>query len=64
MLATLLWTGIESLAYSSALKRRLVLGLADPVVADRVQLWGIGMLLASVMSYRTPATPHWAPAMR
>ena len=55
MLATLVWTGVESLLYADAMKRRLALGLVDPVVADRVRLWGIAMVLASLMSAATIA---------
>jgi hypothetical protein len=36
-----LWTGVESLRYHAMLRRRLALGLADPVVSNRVLLWAI-----------------------
>jgi len=35
------WSGIESLRYHARLRRRVPLGLADPVVANRVLLWGL-----------------------
>ena len=35
------WTAFESLRYHARLRRRLPLGLADPVVANRVLLWGV-----------------------
>lgn len=35
------WTGIESLAFHAKLRRREALGLADPVVANRMLLWAI-----------------------
>jgi hypothetical protein len=35
------WTGAESLVYCEKLRRRLALGLGDPVVANRVLLWAI-----------------------
>jgi hypothetical protein len=35
------WSGIESLRYHALLRRRVPLGLADPVVANRVLLWGL-----------------------
>jgi hypothetical protein len=36
------WTAWESLHYHLQLRRRLALGLADPVVANRFLLWGGG----------------------
>ena len=38
----LLWGSAEALRYGYKLRRRLRLGLADPVVANRFFLWGIG----------------------
>jgi hypothetical protein len=35
-----LWTGVESWAHARRLSRRLALGLAEPVVLNRFQLWG------------------------
>ena len=35
---------IASLRYASMLRRRLGIGLADPVVANRIQLWGVAGL--------------------
>ncbi len=35
------WTGIESFRYWGLLRRRLALGLASPVVANRFFLWGV-----------------------
>ena len=49
-MATLFWAAWESLRYAKVLKRRLALGLVDPVVFDRVRLWGIAMGLAVVLS--------------
>ena len=36
------WTGVESFVYFDKLRRRLRVGIGDPVVADRVRLWAIG----------------------
>jgi hypothetical protein len=44
------WTGVESLAYYARLRRRAVLGLADPVVANRVLLWAIAGFATVVLS--------------
>lgn len=35
------WTAVESLRYRALLKRRVALGLGDPVVANRFLLWGL-----------------------
>ena len=37
------WSAAESLVYHDKLRRRLALGMADPVVANRFLLWGIWM---------------------
>lgn len=47
---TLSWSGSESLVYHLRLRKRLRLGLADPIVADRFRLWAIGMLVAMLLS--------------
>ena len=44
------WTGLESFAYYGRMRKRRVLGLADPVVTNRFLLWGlvaVGALVAS-----------------
>jgi hypothetical protein len=38
--AVYLWTALESFRYRALLRRRIPLGLADPLVADRFGLWG------------------------
>ena len=43
---TLVWGGVESLRYHAMLAKRVDLGLCDPVVADRIRLWGFAMLSA------------------
>lgn len=35
------WAAAEAVRYAAIQRRRLALGLADPVVADRFQLWSI-----------------------
>jgi hypothetical protein len=39
--AVLAWASIESVAYARKMRRRLALGLADPLVVNRVALWGV-----------------------
>ncbi len=43
------WAAAESLYHYVLSRRRLRLGLADPVVADRFLLWGIAMSAVSAM---------------
>lgn len=44
-----LWAGSLSLSYHAQLRRRLALGLADPVATGQIWLWGVaGMLMAGV----------------
>jgi hypothetical protein len=44
------WMAFECLRYHSKLRRRLRLGLAEPLVVHRVALWGIG-IGASALGY-------------
>jgi len=45
------WCTVESFLYHSKLKRRVKLGLASPVVANRIRLWGIGSLFAMLLNW-------------
>jgi hypothetical protein len=47
------WTSWEALRYGRQMRRRLALGLADPVVVDRLLLWGGGVGVATLMSLTT-----------
>ena len=49
-LGVLLWNSLESFAYWARMRRRLRLGLADPVVTNRFLLWGLGSGAAFVGS--------------
>lgn len=44
---SLVWSGLESLRYWRLMRRRLSLGLADPVTANTFLLWGLGALSAA-----------------
>jgi hypothetical protein len=46
----LAWAAFESLRYYRLLAKRCDLGLADPIVVDRMRLWGSGMFLAFVIN--------------
>lgn len=43
--AAFVWTSIEAFRYHAILRRRQILGLADPVVLDRIRLWAWASLL-------------------
>ncbi len=43
VIVCLLWGAFESLRYYGLMRRRVRLGLADPVVANRFLLWGLGI---------------------
>ena len=49
----LAWGTYESLRYWELLRKRVRLGLADPVVADRMRLWGIAEFAACVINVST-----------
>jgi hypothetical protein len=43
------WVSLESLRYYGRMRRRLALGLADPVVTNRFFVWGAGQGAASLV---------------
>ena len=51
-----LWLLIESFRYWNLLRRRLLLGLADPLVANRFLLWGIWSSVMLLTGMIDPAT--------
>ena len=55
LLACFAWASCESFLYYANLKRRLALGLVDPVLVDRFFLWGVSSgantLLVAVILY-------------
>jgi len=44
-----LWTGVESLSYHAALRRRLALGMSDPVVVNRFFLWTVSSFAVAAL---------------
>ena len=68
-LSVYVWCGVESTRYWSMLKKRVRLGLADPVVANRFLLWAVvmGVSFANVVVPALAAlvgAPDESPAMR
>ena len=49
ILACFAWAALESFRYHAALRRQLVLGLADPVAANRFLLWGVAGATCSIL---------------
>jgi hypothetical protein len=45
-LLVMVWNSVESLLYWGRMRRRLLLGLADPVVTNRFLLWGVSSAAA------------------
>jgi hypothetical protein len=58
-LACWCWVAAESLGYWSKQRRRLALGLADPVVTNRFLLWGVWAVLIALLSLSDPAARLW-----
>jgi hypothetical protein len=54
MFATNMWVAFEPLLYHTRLRRRARLGLADPLVADRMLLWGAGSLARASLVFAGP----------
>jgi hypothetical protein len=66
--ACLGWGAVESLRYYARARRRLRIGLLDPLVANRFLLWGIGLSSTTLLMATTlfaaafgidPAVPGW-----
>jgi len=43
------WGAVESLSYWGTMRRRMSIGLVDPVLADRFLLWGIANLTTALL---------------
>jgi hypothetical protein len=50
------WAAVESIRYHLLLRRRLALGLADPLISDRFRLWGIGTTAATLLNGTSSTT--------
>jgi hypothetical protein len=57
----LVWGAAEALRYHRLMRRRLALGLADPIVADRFLLWGVAVG-ASAVSLAIPPLVELSPS--
>ncbi len=59
MVATNGWVAFEPLLYFSRLRKRVRLGLAEPVVANRMLLWGLGSVARAVHAPYGPIASGW-----
>jgi hypothetical protein len=57
--AGLVWMAVEAFRYRGLLKRRLRLGLADPLVANRFLLWGVWASIVALMGASDPLARVW-----
>lgn len=53
------WVAGESLAYWTKQRRRLALGLADPVVTNRFLLWGVWGIVIALLAFSDPVARFW-----
>jgi hypothetical protein len=53
----LAWGSVESLIYYAGARKRLRLGLSDPMVCNRFLLWGIGLCATSLLMATTLLAP-------
>jgi hypothetical protein len=58
-LAPFVWVSVESFRYGAMLRRRVSIGLADPLVADRFLLWGLWSAVLAVMAFSDPLARFW-----
>jgi len=53
----MMWGAIEGFTYWARLRRRLALGIAEPMVVERFRLWGTGFAVGSCASALLWLTP-------
>lgn len=58
-IAGVAWMSFESLRYGALLRRRLRLGLADPLVANRFLLWGVWAATVTLLNLSDPLARVW-----
>jgi hypothetical protein len=56
---TNLWVAVEPLVYYAQLRKRVRLGLTEPLVAERVMLWGIGSVARASMVFAGPLSASY-----
>jgi hypothetical protein len=63
MVVTNLWVAIEPVAYYARLRKRVRLGMVEPLVAERVLLWGIGSVARATMVLAGPLSSRHLAAL-
>lgn len=58
-LAPFVWVAVESFRYGARLQRRVAIGLADPLLADRFRLWGLWSTVLALTSLSDPFARFW-----
>jgi len=58
-LAAWAWVAGEAIVYWIKQRRRLALGLADPIVANRFLLWGVWGVVVTVLAFADPLARLW-----
>jgi len=69
--AVYLWGGFEGIRYNGMLRRRVALGLGDPVIAHQILLWGIFSMLMGLLAISSfaagfvlrEAYTQWTPGL-
>jgi hypothetical protein len=59
MLACNVWVAYEPCRYYAQLRRRVRLGMSEPVVADRMLLWGIGSIARATLVLAGPLSSRY-----
>ena len=63
MLACNVWVAFEPVSYYAQLRRRVRLGLCEPIVADRVMLWGVGSVARAILVLAGPLSSRYMHAV-
>jgi hypothetical protein len=55
----IVWMAVEALLYWAQLRRRMQVGLAEPILVNRFLLWGIWAVTVSMMQLSDPISRFW-----
>jgi hypothetical protein len=55
----IVWMAVESYLYWAQLRRRMRVGLAEPILVNRFLLWGVWATAVSLMQLSDPASRLW-----
>jgi hypothetical protein len=57
--AAIVWMAVESFLYWAQLRRRIDVGLAEPILVNRFLLWGVWAVAVSLMQLSDPIARLW-----